>query len=158
MGSCLIVANQTVRGADLATAVTERIDAGKHQFHLMVPPQANPSVTSGPVRATPQRSTAVGVADGRKLAEQQLSYGLDWLKGLGATATGEIAADADTVAAVLATIGALEIDEIIISTLPTKISRWLRQDLPSKIERHVEIPVTTISTKVHADTPQHTEP
>lgn len=158
MGSCLIVANQTIGGAHLATAVTERIHAGKSQFHLMVPPQANPTATSGPVRATPQRSTAVGVTDGRKLAEQRLSYGLDWLTGLGATATGEIAADADTVAAVLATIGTLEIDEIIISTLPTTISRWIRQDLPSKIERHVDIPVTTISTRAHADTPQLTEP
>lgn len=158
MGSCLIVANQTVGGAELATAVSERIATGKQQFHLMVPPQANPSATSGPVRATPQRSTAVGVADGRKLAEQRLSYGLDWLTGLGATATGEIAADADTVAAVLATISILEIDEIIISTLPTKISRWIRQDLPSKIERHVEIPVTTISTRAHADAAHLPEP
>lgn len=150
MGSCLIVANQTVGGDDLAAAVAERIAAGKHEFHLMVPPQANPSATSGPVRATPQRSTAVGVADGRKLAEQRLSYGLDWLTSLGAAATGEIAEDADTVAAVLATIVAHQVDEIVVSTLPSKLSRWLRQDLPSKIERQVDIPVTTITTRVEA--------
>jgi len=84
MGSCLIVANQTIGGDELADAVAQRIAAGNDEFHLLVPSTAAASGAAGPIRSTPQRSTAIGVTDGRKLAEQRLSYGLDWLTGLGA--------------------------------------------------------------------------
>jgi hypothetical protein len=38
-------------------------------------------------------------------------------------------------------------DEIIISTLPEGISRWLRMDVPNRIKRKVKIPVTTVAAK-----------
>ncbi|WP_395153333.1 hypothetical protein [Ilumatobacter sp.] len=145
MGTCLIIANQTLGGDELAEAITKRITAGKNHFHLFVPPKASTPTTSSPIRVTPQRSNSVGVADGHKLAQQRLSYGIDWLTDLGATVTGDIANDPDTVAAITDVIAAHDIDEIIISTLPTKLSKWLRQDLPSKIERNVEVPVITIT-------------
>lgn len=146
MGTCLIIANQTLGGDDLTAAIAKRVAAGHDRFHLLVPPQLSTSATSGPVRTTPQRSAAVGVADGRKLAEQRLSYGLDWLADLDADVTGDVIADTDTVAAVLHVVASFDVDEIIVSTLPTKLSKWLRQDLPSKIERQVKVPVTTITT------------
>lgn len=35
-------------------------------------------------------------------------------------------------------------NEVIISTLPVGISRWLKLDLPSRTQRMVECPVTTV--------------
>jgi hypothetical protein len=35
-------------------------------------------------------------------------------------------------------------DEIIISTLPARVSRWLRADLPSKL-KPLGIPITTVT-------------
>jgi GABA permease len=90
--------------------------------------------------------------DLRALAEERLASGLEWLRGLGADATGEVGV-IDTVAAVVGVVERDHVDEIIVSTLPSRISKWLRQDLPHKIEKHVSVPVTvvTASTSVTSD-------
>jgi hypothetical protein len=40
-----------------------------------------------------------------------------------------------------------QFDELIISTLPSGISHWLRMDLPQRAERKFKLPVTTITTR-----------
>lgn len=63
---------------------------------------------------------------------------------MGCTADGEIAVS-DAVGVVRDVVGHGEITEIIVSTLPSRLSRWLRQDLPSRIGRAVDVPVVVIT-------------
>lgn len=150
MHKTLIVANRTVGGDELADEVARRVALGSCQFHLLIP------VTS-PVASAVAIGAAVGdaanispsasyeVTDERKAARDRLTYGLDWLASLGANATGELSVECDAAAVVAQIVETAQIDDIIVSTLPTTISRWLRQDLPHRIERRVHRPVTVIS-------------
>ena len=47
-------------------------------------------------------------------------------------------------------------DEVIVSTLPERVSQWLKRDLPSRIER-LELPVTVVRAK-EARRPLHEPP
>jgi GABA permease len=40
-----------------------------------------------------------------------------------------------------------EFDEVIVSTLPRRVSRWLQSDLPHRVERRYDVPVTTVTSK-----------
>ena len=40
-----------------------------------------------------------------------------------------------------------EIDEVILSTLPPGISRWLGQDVPSKLKGSIQVPVAVVTTQ-----------
>jgi len=144
----LIVANQTVGGRDLAAAISRRSADGDHEFHLLVPitHPVSTMIAVGSAAAEVMPTTSLDFPNEQLIAEQRLAYGLEWLTSLGATATGEVISDQDTVAAVCRAVEARSIDEVIVSTLPTTLSRWLRQDLPHRIERKVSVPVTVITS------------
>ena len=55
-----------------------------------------------------------------------------------------IVGDPDPVAAVQDAINLHGFDEVIISTLPARLSRWLKLDLPSKVSG-MGLPVTTVT-------------
>jgi hypothetical protein len=38
-----------------------------------------------------------------------------------------------------------EVDEIIVSTLPRRLSRWIAMDLPHRVRRATKLPVTHIT-------------
>ena len=57
-----------------------------------------------------------------------------------------IVGDAEPLAAIQDAINLHGFDEIIISTLPTRVSRWLKLDLPSKAAG-LGLPVTTVTAK-----------
>ena len=149
MRSALIVANRTVGGNDLIDAVKARLGNEPYQFHLMVPvtSSVSTSIALGAMAVDTLPIDNLDLPNEREKADERLKIGLDWLKGLGVTATGEVITDADTVQAVCRVVTDRAIDEVIVSTLPTTVSRWLRQDLPHRIERKVTVPVTVVTSK-----------
>lgn len=154
--TALIVANQTIGGSDLSAAVAERVARGPCAFHLLVPVPPTPSaaIAAGLAAVESAASVIVDLPDQRAVAAERLETGLQWLRGLGADATGEVGCT-DTVAAVTAVVARGGIDEIIVSTLPSRLSRWLKQDLPHKLQKSVTVPVhviTAATTSVSAQT------
>jgi GABA permease len=146
----LIVANQTIGGAELAAAVSDRVRTGSPcSFHLLVPvpPTPPPAIAVGLAAAESAATTVMDLPDQREVARERLACGLDWLGGLGATATGGVTTE-ETVDAVLAVARERDVDEIIVSTLPSRLSRWLRQDLPSRLARRTDLPIVVVTARI----------
>jgi hypothetical protein len=81
--------------------------------------------------------------EARRLAEDKLQSAVKRLAAAGAKADGEVG-DGDPVRAVEAPLSRQQFDEIIVSTLPERLSRWLRQDLPRRLEHKFRLPVTHV--------------
>ena len=65
---------------------------------------------------------------------------------MGAEADGEVG-DRDPVMAVRDALRGREVDEIIVSTLPKGLSRWLGEDVPSRLREAVAVPVTVVTQR-----------
>lgn len=137
MSTALIVANQTLPSVALAEAITERIRSGVTTFYVVVP-------------ATPMQHGMTWDEDTcRQEARERLDRFLERLRDMTVQADGEVG-DRDPVAAVRDALRGREIDEVVLSTLPPGISRWLGQDVPSKLRHNVGVPVTVVYEKVAA--------
>lgn len=137
----LLVANRTALTQALHDEVRKRAADGESSFHLLVP--AHPSGL--------HRVVDPEVA-GREAAQARLQEALEALGAAAAPApiTGEVG-DADPIAAIHDAMNAKEFDEIVISTLPKRISKWLHLDLPSKA-RGMGLPVTHIESMPAGET------
>ncbi len=140
----LIVANQTLGGEQLTAKLAECMKAGPCRFYLVAPV----TQTEGSDR------WASGGFDGgvlpgaykiaRALAEARLRQELTRLGDVGAEADGEVV-DPVPVDAIRKIAAREEIDEIIVSTLPRRLSRWMTMDLPHRVRRATNLPVTHIT-------------
>lgn len=117
----LIVANRTATSPALLDAVRRRAGAGPANFHLLVP--AEPRGL--------HRVVDPEVA-GRDEARVRLRVALPLLTRATGGPVGASVGDADPVSAISDALQLQGFDEIVISTLPRRLSRWLRLDLPSK--------------------------
>lgn len=134
----LIVANQTLLGDPLLDRVRECLAAGPCQFHVVVPATHAPGVAA-------HREDR-----DRAFAAKRLADGLERFRALGVDVEGEVgdARPMDAIRDVM--LHAAPFQEIIVSTLPPGISRWLHQDLPHRIHRTFELPVSTVMARAAA--------
>jgi hypothetical protein len=124
----LVVANQTLGSDQLYEKVRRCRAEGPCAFHIVVP--ATPP--------TEHLTWTEGEAQG--LARDRLVRAIDWFRDLGASVDGEVG-DANPLLAIWDVVSQERFDEIVLSTLPSGISRWLRMDLPSRARAMVDVPV-----------------
>jgi hypothetical protein len=132
MRSYLIVANQTLTSASLRDAINARLADGPVRTHVVVPL----SPVGGRLTWDEQESRAV--------AQARLDEVLGRLREMGAEADGEVG-DRDPVMAVRDALRGREVDEVIVSTLPKGLSRWLGEDVPSRLRDSVPVPVVVVT-------------
>ena len=151
----LVVANQTVGGRALSAAIRERMAQGPTEFHVLVPATysrdynaarrlAGFSVdpisgfTFGDLQPIPSSDD-----EGQRKAQERLDEQLWQLRAVGAEPTGEVG-EPEPIEAIATVLARSSFDEILLSTLAPGVSRWVRMDLPRRIERRFHLPVTHV--------------
>ena len=129
----LVVAHKTAATQPLLDAVRERARRGPATFTLLVP---NPAHGLHKV-VDPEDQQA-------SEAQTVISEAIPALSEAAGAPVEGIVGDADPVAAVHDAINLRGFDEVIVSTLPVRLSRWLKLDLPSKVAG-MGLPVTTVT-------------
>jgi len=120
----LVVANVTATSPGLLGAMEAREQQGLVDFSLVMP------------------SPGLGPA-ARQRAESSLETALQAMRGRGLTVDGVIG-DADPLVAVMDVFDPRRHDEIIVSTLPAGVSRWLQIDLAQRLERATGVRVAHV--------------
>ena len=134
MARILVVANKTAESAELLEAMKGK--GTEHEYTLVVP-------ASGGVLEKAADPDAA-----REHTQPHLTAALEKMRAEGFTVEGSIG-DSDPTAAVQDACNFNEYDEILISTLPLRVSKWMKLDLPSKAQRATGLPVTHVETKQH---------
>lgn len=131
----LVVAHQTAATQGLLDAVRERADRGPAKFHLVVPsqPQGMHKVVD-PQDAGANEANVVLRDALPKLAQAAR-----------AEVTGSVG-DSEPLMAIQDALNLGRYDEIIVSTLPKRMSRWMKLDLVSKT-KGLGLPVTHVEAK-----------
>lgn len=129
----LVIAHKTAATQPLLDAVKARAQRGRCAFTLLVPNAAH-----GLHKVVDPEDQAAGEA--KAVIEKALPRLSD---AAGSEVEGMLG-DPDPVAAVHDAINLNHFDEVIISTLSARLSRWLKLDLPSKVSG-MGLPVTTVT-------------
>jgi hypothetical protein len=124
----LVVANRTAATPALIEAVRDRARRGRCSFALLVP------------------QLACEVPYGDEEARNTLELAIPLLEEAAGGEITPMIGPADAFLAVERVLVHEHFDEVIVSTLPERVSQWLKRDLPSRIER-LEIPVTVVRAK-----------
>jgi hypothetical protein len=131
----LVVANRTAATPALLDAVRARAARGGCSFTLLVPHSS-----TGLHRLVDPED------QGQSEAEAVVELAVPLLEDAAGRPVESLIGDAEPLAAIQDAINLHGFDEIIISTLPSRVSRWLKLDLPSKLEG-LGLPVTTVTAR-----------
>ena len=122
----LVVAHRTAATPALLAAVRERAERSPCHFTLLVPRDY--------WEADTERAAAV------------VELAVPLLEDACADRVDAVIGDSDPFVAVREAVADGGFDEVIISTLPQRISHWLHRDLPARVEA-LGVPVTVIMAK-----------
>jgi cell pole-organizing protein PopZ len=111
--------------------VRECLVAGPCQFHVLVPASHKP------------KDFTWTEGGDRFAAEARLAEAMARFRALGAVVTGEVG-DTNPLEAIGDVLRRDSFDEIILSTLPPGVSRWLGQDLPTRVRKQHRVPLQHI--------------
>jgi hypothetical protein len=137
----LVVAHKTAATPSLLDAVRERAARGPAEFTLLVP-----NIAHGLHKVVDAEDQETSEAD------QVLALAIPLLEDAAGGPVESMIGDASPLDAIHDAVNIHGFDEIIISTLPTKVSKWLKLDLPSKLAG-LGLPVTTVTAKESAAAP-----
>jgi len=119
----IVVASRTATAPELVEALKERAAREPTRFTLVVP-------------GTPHD-------DGHLPADQRLAEAVEYLRAQGLDIAG-IVGDPNPVFAVRELWDPTRYDEIVISTLPLRQSKWLPAGLPQRVAQVTGAPVTHV--------------
>ena len=126
----IVLANRTAAAPELIEALVHRAERGSIAATLVMP-------AGGP-----------GTAE-RAVAQERLEGALNAWRNAGITQCDGVVCDPVPLEALSEVWDPMRYDEVIVSTLPKRVSRWLHLDLPSKIAG-LGLPVTTVTAKESA--------
>ena len=128
----LVVANRTAESPELLDALRTRTVQGPCEFTLLVP-------------STPHGLAWAADPDaGHDEAERHREAFVEELRQEGLDVDAARVGDPDALAAIQDECNFNRYDELIVSTLPLHISKWLKIDLPSKAQAATGLPVTHV--------------
>ena len=136
----LVVANRTAATPALLEAVRARAAEGPCAFTLLVPNSAH-----GLHRVVDPEDTDLGEA------QAAIDLAIPLLEEAAGGRVEGIVGEADPFHAVSGALASGHYDEVIVSTLPARVSHWLHIDLPARVRR-LGVPVTVVTAK-KADRP-----
>ncbi len=128
----LVVANRTAASDELLEAVVKRVEKGPAEFFLVVP-------------ATPRGASWITDINTASVAAQEsLQAAHARWQDVGIENMGRTG-DPDPLAAATDAVNDGEFDEVIVSTLPKHVSKWLHLDLPHKVAHATGLPTEHVS-------------
>ena len=142
----LVVAHKTAATPALLEAVRKRASRGSCTFTLLVP-----NAVGGLAKVMDPEDQP------EDAARDVLELALPLLEEAAGGRVEGIVGDANPMDAIQDAVNLNGYDEIILSTLPARVSRWLRLDLPSKVAG-LGLPVTTITAGAALQAPATAEP
>lgn len=137
----VVVANQTLQGEELLAKLQECARAAPCRFHLAVP--ATP----------PQDHWETAEGEAVAIARSNLEAALSRFREVGVEVTGQVCHH-NPVEAIREAMLDQEFDEIIVSTGPRGLSRWLEEHVVHRVDAAFDLPVTHVYSRSKVEPPR----